>query len=94
MYRPASTNANEKVFTVVSSPITITKSATELYTELNAAADTDLFACSVFNLPQLVPMATGDVLGACVFDPPDTTSGVITYRLDIVSRAAGGSETL
>ncbi len=30
VYRPASTNANENVFTVVSSPITIQKSATEL----------------------------------------------------------------
>ncbi len=32
----------------------------------------------------------GDVLGACVFDPDDTTSGVTTYnyRLDIVSRVA------
>ena len=39
-------------------------------------------------------METGDVLGACVFDPDDTTSGVTTYRLDIVSRAAGGSEDL
>ncbi len=40
-------------------------------------------------------MATGDVLGACVFDPPDdTTSGVTTYRLDIVSGAASGSENL
>ncbi len=93
VYRPASTNANENVFTLVSSPITIQKSATELQTELNAA-DTD-FACSVFNLPQPVPMATGDVFGACVFDPPDdTTSGVTTYRLDIVSRAASGSENL
>ena len=90
MYRPASSNANENVFTVVSSPITIQKSATDLEAELNAA-DTD-FACSVFNLPQPVPMETGDVLGACVFDPDDTTSSVITYRLDIVSRAAGGTE--
>ncbi|XP_064386607.1 uncharacterized protein LOC135335114 isoform X3 [Halichondria panicea] len=39
-------------------------------------------------------METGDVLGACVFDPDDTTSGVTTYRLDIVSRAALGSEDL
>ena len=89
VYRPASTNANENVFTVVSSPITILKSAVEFLTELNAAADTN-FACSVFNLPQPVPMATGDVFGACVFDPPDdTTSGVTTYRLDIVSRGSG-----
>ena len=95
MYRPASTNANENVFTVVSSPITIQKSATELQTELNAATNTNFaFACSVFNLPQPVPMATGDVLGACVFDPDDTTSGVTTYRLDIVSTAASGSEDL
>ncbi len=88
VYRPASTDANENVFTVVSSPITIRKSAVELQTELNAAADTN-FACSVFNLPQPVPMATGDVLGACVFDPDDTTSGVTTYRLDMVSRGSG-----
>ncbi len=88
VYRPASTDTNENMFTNVSSPITIQKSATELGTELNAAADTN-FACSVFNLPQPVPMATGDVLGACVFDPPDdTTSGVTTFRLDIVSRAS------
>ena len=93
VYRPASTNANERVFTVVSSPITILKSATDLEAELNAAADTD-FACSVFNLTQPVPMVTGDVLGACVFDPDDTTSGATTYRLDIVSRAAGGSEDI
>ncbi len=93
VYRPASTNTNENVFTVVSSPITIQKSAIELQTELNAATDTD-FACSVFNLPQPVPMETGDVLGACVFDPDDTTSGVTTYRLDIVSRAASGSEDI
>ncbi len=83
------TNANENVFTLVSSPITIRKSAIQLDTELIAAADTN-FACSVFNLPQPVPMATGDVLGACVFDPPDdTTSGVTTYRLDIVGRGSG-----
>ncbi len=93
VYRPASTNANERVFTVVSSPITILKSATDLEAELNAAADTD-FACSVFNLTQPVPMVTGDVLGACVFDPDDTTSGVTTYRLDIVSRAASNSEDI
>ncbi len=92
VYRPASSNANENVFTVVSSPITILKSATDLE-ELNITSDTEI-ACSVFNLPQPVPMETGDVLGACVFDPDDTTSGVITYRLDIVSRAAGGSENL
>ena len=84
VYRPASTNENE--FTNVSSPITIQKSVIELQTELNAAN----FACSVFNLPQPVPMETGDVLGACVFDP---ASGVI-YRLDIVSRAASGSEDI
>ena len=93
VYRPASTNANENVFTAVSSPITIQKPVVEFQTELNAATDTN-FACSVFNLPQPVPMATGDVLGACVFDSPDTTSGVTTYRLDIVSRAASGSEDL
>ncbi len=93
VYRPASTNANENVFTVVSSPITILKSATDLDIKLNAAADTN-FACSIFNLPQPVPMATGDVLGACVFDPDDTTSGVTTYRLDIVSRAASNSENV
>ncbi len=94
VYRPASTDTNENVFTNVSSPITIQKSATELDTELNAATDTN-FACSVFNLPQPVPMATGDVLGACVFDPPDdTTSGVTTFRLDIVSRAVSGSENI
>ncbi len=93
VYRPASTNANENIFTVVSSPITIQKSAVEFQTELNAATNTNFaFACSVFNLLQPVPMAT-DVLGACVFDPDDTTSGVTTYRLDIVSRA-GGSEDL
>ncbi len=90
VYRP---DANENVFTLVSPPITILKSATELQTELNAAADTN-FACSVFSLPQPVPMATGDVLGACVFDPDDTTSGVTTYRLDIVSRAASDSENI
>ena len=95
VYRPASTNANENVFTVVSSPITIHKSAVEFQTELNAATDTNFaFACSVFILPQPVPMATGDVLGACVFDPDDITSGVTTYRLDIVSRARGGTEDL
>ena len=95
VYRPASTNTNENVFTVVSSPITIQKSAVEFQTELNAATNTNFaFACSVFNLLQPVPMATGDVLGACVFDPDDTTSGVTTYRLDIVSRAASGSEDL
>ena len=93
MYRPASTNTNENVFTVVSSPITIQKPFVELLTELNAATDTN-FSCSVFNLPQPVAMETGDVLGACVFDPDDTTSGVTTYRLDIVSRAALGSEDL
>ncbi len=83
VYRPASTDANENVFTVVSSPITIQKSKTDLEAELNAAAaDTD-FACSVFNLSQPVPIETGDVLGACVFDPPDITSDVTTYRLDI-----------
>ena len=85
VYRPASNNTNENVFTVVSSPITIQKSKTDLEAELNNAD----FACSVFNLPQPVPMKTGDVLGACVFDLDDTT-----YRLDIVSRAAGGSENL
>ncbi len=90
VYRPASTNAN--VFTLVSSPITILKLVTELQTELNAAADTG-FSCSIFYLPQPVPMAIGDVLGACVFDPDDT-SGVTTYRLDIVSRATSGSENL
>ncbi len=95
VYRPASTNANENIFTVVSSPITIQKSAVEFQTELNAATNTNFaFACSVFNLLQPVPMATGDVLGVCVFDPDDTTSGVTTYRLDIVSRAASGSEDL
>ena len=93
VYRPASTNANENVFTAVSSPITIQKPVVEFQTELNTATDTN-FACSVFNLPQPVPMATGDVLGACVFDSPDTTSGVTTYRLDIVSRAASDSEDL
>ena len=92
VYRPASTNANENVFTVVSSPITILKFATDLE-ELNIASDTEI-ACSVFNLPQPVPMETGDVLGACVFDPDDTTSGVITYRLDIVSRATDGTEDI
>ena len=89
VYRPASTNANENMFTVVSSPITIQKSATDLEAELNAAADTN-FACSAFNLPQPVPMETGDVLGACVFNPDDIT----TYRLDIVSRAAFNNENL
>ena len=93
VYRPASTNTDENVFTVVSSPITIQKSATDLEAELNNAADFD-FACSVFNLTQPVPMETGDVLGACVFDPDDTTSGVTTDRLDIVSRADGGSEDI
>ena len=91
MYRPPSSNANENVFTVVSSPITIQKSATDLE-ELNITS-TEI-ACSVFNLPQPVPMETGDVLGACVFDPDDTTSGVITYRLDIVSRGTGGTENV
>ncbi len=90
VYRPASTNTNENVFTVVSSPITIQKSATDLEAELNT---TD-FTCSVFNLPQPVTMETGDVLGACVFDPDDTTNGVTTFRLDIVSIAAGGSENV
>ncbi len=91
VYKPASTNPDENVFTVVSSPITIQKSATDLEAELNTASDTD-FACSVFNLTQPVPMVTGDVLGACVFDPDDTTSGATTYRLDIVSRDASGED--
>ena len=92
VYRPASTNTNENVFTVVSSPITIQKPVVELLTELELSAATDInFACSVFNLPQPVAMETGDVLGACVFDPPDS-NGVTTYRLDIVSR--GNNEDL
>ncbi len=82
VYRPASTDANENAFTVVSSPITIQKSAAELQSELNA--DIDDFACSELILTQPVSVSAGDVLGACVFDPPDI-SGVITYRLDIVS---------
>ncbi len=83
VYRPASADAGVEAFNVVSSPITIQKSATELLTELNAAIDTRFnFACSTFNLLQPVPMATGDVLGACVFDPDDTT-GVTTFRLDM-----------
>ncbi len=81
VYRPASGAEDENMFTNVSSPITIQKLATELETD----AETD-FACSVFNLPQPVPMATGDVFGACVFDPPNDNT---TFRLDIVSRAAG-----
>ena len=91
VYRPASTNANETVFTVVSSPITIRKSATDLEAELNNATNTN-FSCSAFNLPQPIAMATGDVLGACVFDPDDSTSGVTTFRLDIVSRADPDTE--
>ncbi len=91
VYRPASAAENEEVFNVVSSPITIQKLVFELQLESNSATNTN-FTCSVFNLPQPVPMETGDVLGACVFDPDDTTSGVTTYRLDIVSRAASGSE--
>ncbi len=42
VYRPASTDANENAFTVVSSPITIQKSAAELQSELNADIDDSL----------------------------------------------------
>ncbi len=89
VYRPASTNANENMFTVVSSPITIQESAAELQTKLNA--DADNFVCSELTLDQPVSVLAGDVLGACVFDPPNS-NGVTTYRLDIVSR--GNNEDL
>ncbi len=90
VYTPETSNANERDFTLSSSPIVLRKSATEFITQLNAATDTD-FACSVLTLPQPVSVAVGDVLGACLFDPPDG-SGVIRYRLDLVSRADGGED--
>ena len=92
VYTPASTDPDEEMFTVSSSPILIQKSAIELQTELNAATDTD-FACSELSLPQPVSVAVGDVFGACLFDPSDDP-GIARYRLDLVSRATGGSEDL
>ncbi|XP_064386563.1 probable LIM domain-containing serine/threonine-protein kinase DDB_G0287001 isoform X2 [Halichondria panicea] len=89
VYRPASTDTDENVFMNVSSPITIQKSATEVQTELTG--DTDDFVCSDLTLDQPVAVLAGDVLGACVFNPPDRI-GVTTYRLDIVSR--GNNEDL
>ena len=89
VYRPASTNANENMFTVVSSPITIQELLTNFQTQLNA--DADDFVCSELTLDQPVSVLAGDVLGACVFNPPDRI-GVTTYRLDIVSR--GNNEDL
>ena len=88
VYRPASTNVNENMFTLVSLPVTIQKSATELQTELSG--DTDNFVCSKLTLDQPVSVLAGDVLGACVFNPPDSNG--VTYRLDIVSE--GNNEDL
>ncbi len=81
VYRPASGAADEEIFTVVSSPITIQESATDFLAQLNA--DADDFVCSELTLTQPVSVLAGDVLGACVFDPPSVT----TYRLDIVIAA-------
>ncbi len=87
VYTPASSDPDEEIFNVSSPSFTILKSSTELLAELN----TTNFVCSKLSLPQPVSVAVGDVLGACLFDPPD--SGDVTrYRLDLVSRAAGGTE--
>ncbi len=92
VYTPASSSADERDFTLSSSTIELRKTAHEFISQLNDATDTN-FACSELTLPQPVSVAVGDVLGACVFDPPDVP-GVVTYRLDLVSRADEDTEDL
>ncbi len=84
VYTPASSDPNEEMFMVSSTPIVISKSANDYTIDLGSAD----FTCSELSLTQPVSVAVGDVLGACLFDPPDS-DGVARYRLDLVSRASG-----
>ncbi len=89
LYIPTS---NEENFIVSSSPIVIQKFANELLSELNTGSNSN-FACSVLFLRHPVSVAAGDVLGACLFDPLDS-SGIVRYRLDLVSRATFNSDDI
>ena len=66
----------------VSQTIVLWKTRSDVERELGSVK----FACSKLTLNQTVKVQRGDVLGACVFDPPSKS----VYRLDIAGRPGSG----
>ena len=75
VYRESSSNSGS--YNNISSVFVVERTSSDVMTELDGGGD---FACVNFTVNDPVPVNTGDVLGACMFD----RSVVNTQQLDIV----------
>ena len=83
VYRESSSNSGS--YNNISPVFVVQRTSSDVATELGGSG----FVCVDFTVNDPVPVNTGDVLGACIFDPSGNT-----LQLDIVGNADAGTSML